>query len=40
MQQSGHAVGAQDGVDRGSVFRVGLEHVFDEVVQLIREMTW
>ncbi len=39
MQQSRHTVRAEDCVYRGSVSRVSLEQVFDEVMQLIGEVT-
>ena len=38
LQQPGDSVRGQDGLDRGPVPGVGLEHVLDQLVELIREV--
>lgn len=39
VEQSGHTVGAEDGVYGRPVSRVGLKHVFNQVVKLIGKVT-
>lgn len=38
VQESGYPMGGEDGVKRRPILGVGLEHVFDQIVQLIGQV--